>query len=253
MSTTGFDPATLPAEQQDAFKAFVAGEAEKTHKAKLAELGYDDHAQKVLAKTRDEAKTHRLERERLDAENKAFKDAEAKRKADEADAKAKADADAKKKADDEKPLKDQLEDIRRGFNDELSKRDKEAKRERDALEAKLKARDEVLVKKSVVGALKDKGAPPRIAELLAATTDLSIVTVEDGEINDEELSALIDAIADDNKDLFKKKDDEEEPARDQRGQFTRPRAGTKKDERDASKMSDSEFAALEAGLRSGRT
>lgn len=243
----------LDEEQQKEFDTLVTGKVDEGLKSKLTELGYDEHAKKVIEKRGREAQDHRERADRFEKDLKELRDAESKRKADEETAKNEAARKQKEKDDAEKPLADRLATVESSFKDELAKRDKVAADERKALEKQLKARDEVLVRRSVVSALKEKGAID--ADLISTALDLSVVTVEDGDINDEELTALIDAVVEERPHLFKKKEDEDETqTRDeQTGRFVRPKPASRKDSKDWSKASDAEFDAFESGLRSGRT
>jgi hypothetical protein len=240
---------TLDADQQKELDTLIASKSEDALKTKLAELGYDDHAKKVIENKQQEAKRFRETLEEREKELKALRDADAKRKADEDAAKAEAERKKKQQDDDEKPVKDRLAGIEETFKGELAKRDKAAEDERKKFAQQLKARDETLVKRAVISALKEKGAID--ADLIATALDLSVITVEDGEVNDEELNALIDSVVDTRAHLFKK-DDDDETARDEAGRFIRPKPGGPKGAKDADKMTDAEFAALEAGLRRQR-
>lgn len=159
-------------------------------------MGWDGHANDVLKKTRDEAKTYR---EQLDAEKakiKTFEEAEAKRKADEeAAAKKKADEEAaRKKADEDKNktfeerLTAKVAEIEAAFGKQLTAvEEKAAKKQQEYLEG-LKKRDSKVLLTAVRAAAHEAGI---IDKELVSLLDLSKVEIKDGEIDDEAVQKLI--------------------------------------------------------------
>ena len=219
----------------------------------LKELGYDDHAKKVIERLNGEAKTHREAKEAADkksaeyeAELKTFRDAEAARKS--ADDKKKADEDSKKKAeeDEKKSTKELIADLEAKFERELTKREEAAVKAQSQYLEELKSRDAQVLMLAVEAEAKERGI---IDAELVKLLDVSKVAIQKGVPDREAIAALIEEHAKAKPHLYKSGDEKNVRT----PSVARPNARDKiGNVIDASKLNDAEFDALTDRLRMGR-
>lgn len=214
----------------------------------LKELGYDDHAKKVIERVNNEAKSHREAREKAEAELKKLADAEAARKAEDEKRKSDEEAERKKLDDEKKSFGDRLSSIEQTFAEKLAERDALNAKKHEDLAKELAARDHQILMQAVRSAARERGILDQdLVELL----DVSKIPIDGGIPSRDAISALIEEHASAKPHLYKDKD-EDGRTRDDQGRFTRPDPSKTKKDVDWSKLSDKEFAEREAELRRAR-
>jgi hypothetical protein len=217
----------------------------------LKELGYDDHAKKVIERLNSESKSQREAREKAEAEAKQLREAEEKRKAEKEKRKAE-EAEAKKRAEDEKKSVDErIKQLEETFNRELTKREEASVKKQQEFLDELKARDAQILMEAVRSAAVKRGI---IDEDLVSMLDVSRVPIERGRPDRSAIDELLDEHAKSKPHLYRTEEEQRTTTeeRDERGRFTRPDPVRKKDDVDASKLDDKGFEALEERLRKGR-
>lgn len=220
---------------------------------KLKELGFDEHAKKVIERTNAEAKANRERAEKAEEETKKFRDAEALRKAE--DDKRKADEEtAKKKAEDEKKtVEERLSAIEKNFAEKLTASELVASKKQQEFLEELKARDAQILMQAVRTAASKRGI---IDEDLVTMLDVSKVPTERGVPSQDAIDELVEGHATSKPHLYRSAEDEElrriERERDEQGRFSRPKPTNKSDDVDAAKLDDAAFSALEERLRKSR-
>lgn len=224
--------------------------------SKLKELGFDDHAKKVIERTNSEAKANRERAEKAEAEAKALKDEADKRKAEDAKRQEEVEAEKKRIEDEKKSdierLTATVNELKDTLKRELTKNEKAAAQAQQQYLDDLKARDAQVLMLAVEAAAKERGiVDPELVKLL----DVSEIPIEKGIPDREKISELIEEHAKAKPHLYKEPD---QTQRDERGRFTNTRPDPASQKRandaktDARQLPPDQYKAMEERFRSGR-
>jgi nucleotidyltransferase/DNA polymerase involved in DNA repair len=221
--------------------------------AKLKELGYDDHAKKVIERVNAGEKAKREELEKAQGELKKYQDAEKKRKEDDDKVKADAEKERKRIEDEKKTFEERMQarvdELEQTFARKLTEAETAATKKQGEFLEELKKRDAEILMQSVRAAAAKRGI---LDEDLVAMLDVSKVPIENGKPSLSTIEELIETHATAKPHLYRSKEDMDRE-RDAGGRFIRANPAGKTGEIDASKLNPEEFSALTDKLRSGKT